>query len=313
MKKILLVKTSSLGDVVHNFPVVVDIRRRFPGAAIDWAVEEAYAPLVDLSGGVRRAVPVAIRRWRNGLLGTATWREIGELKRALQSERYDEVIDTQGLVKSALIARAAHGRRHGFDAHSAREPIASRFYDVVHHVARGQHAVARNRQLVAIALGYRVNEPADYGLHIEVPAASEAVLLHSTSRADKHWAEASWIELGRLLESAGLIVVLPWATEPEQERSRRIAASLNRAKIPPAMPLRAMAELLAAARAVIGVDTGLVHLAAALGRPVAAIYCATDPRLTGIHGSLRSVNLGGLDHPPAAGEVFEAIKSCAAL
>ncbi len=304
---------SSLGDVVHNFPVVVDIRRRFPQAVIDWAVEEAYAPLVELSLGVRRPVPVAIRRWRKGLLGMATWREIADLSRTLRSERYDEIIDTQGLLKSALVTAAAHGRRHGFDAHSAREPIAARFYDVVHHVARDQHAVSRNRQLAAAVLGYRVSEPAEYGLGVQPDASGAIVLLHSTSRADKHWPEASWVELGQRLESAGLSVVLPWATRFEHERSKRIAASLARAVVPPSMTLAAVAALLSSAKAVVGVDTGLVHLAAALGRPAAAIYCATDPRLTGIHACSRSVNLGSPGHAPSAGEVFDALKACAAL
>ncbi len=313
VKKILLVKTSSLGDVVHNFPVVVDIRRRFPQAAIDWAVEEAYVPLVQLSVGVRRAVPVAIRRWRKGLLGMTTWQEIAELRRMLQAERYDEVIDTQGLLKSALITAAAQGRRHGFDAHSAREPIAARFYDVVHHVARGQHAVSRNRQLVAAALGYRASEPVAYGLRARTQTGGEVVLLHSTSRADKHWAESSWIELARRLHDAGSKVVLPWATPLEQERSRRIASSLPGARVPPSMPLAAMAAQLTAAKAVVGVDTGLVHLAAALGRPAVAIYCATDPRLTGIHGSSRAANLGSPGHAPAPDQVFEALQGLGAL
>jgi len=316
VKKILLVKTSSLGDVVHSFPVIADIRQRFPQASIDWVVEEAYAPLVELSPGVRRAIPVAIRRWRGRLLGAATWREIGELKRLIRAERYDDVIDTQGLLKSALIAAAARGRRHGFDAASAREPIAARFYDVVHHVARDQHAVSRNRQLAAEALGYRVREPADYAMGIDRSLGQRGdriVFLHATSRADKHWPEASWMELGRLLERRGLRIVLPWGTERERERSGRIAAGLQSAEVPQGLPLRAMADLLALAKGVVGVDTGLVHLAAAMGIPAAAIYCATDPRLTGIHGCAHSVNLGGLHRMPSPQEVVEGLFACGAL
>jgi heptosyltransferase I len=317
VKKILLIKTSSLGDVVHNFPVVADIRRRFPQASIDWVVEEAYAPLLALSPGVRRAVPVAIRRWRRRLLGAATWREIGDLRRMLGTERYDEIIDTQGLLKSALIAAAARGTRHGFDADSAREAIAARFYDVVHHVPRAQHAVARNRELAAAAMGYRVREPADYGLRIDRDARNGApggiVFLHSTSRADKHWPEAAWIELGRLVEAQGHRVVLPWGTEAERERSRRIAAGLRQAHVPRALAMREMTDVLALAEGVVGVDTGLMHLAAAMGTPVAAVYCATDPRMTGIYGCERSVNLGGPGRPPVPQEVFDALRACGAL
>ena len=160
MVKVLLVKTSSLGDVVHNLPVATDIRRRFPDARIDWAVEEA--PLVALHPAVASVIPVAIRRWSRRPLGRSTWAEIGALRGLFRNHEYDAVIDTQGLVKSALLARAARGRRHGFDSGSAREPVASRFYDVKHHVARHLQAVVRNRLLAASALGYRIEAPADF-------------------------------------------------------------------------------------------------------------------------------------------------------
>jgi heptosyltransferase I len=316
VKKILLVKTSSLGDVVHNLPVVADIRRRFPQAAIDWVVEEAYAALAQMHPGVHKVIPVAVRRWRRSLLGGRTWREIAEFRRLLGSERYDAVIDTQGLVKSAVLTAAVPGRRHGFDAASAREPIAARFYDVVHHVPRAEHAVMRNRELVAAALGYRLSEPSDYGLRVSAaPAneASEVVLLHSTSRADKHWPEERWIELGRRLEQKGRHVVLPWGSEAERQRSERISARLERAEITPRLTVGELAHLLSRAGAVAGVDTGLTHLAAALGRPVAAIYCATDPLRTGVYGAARAANLGGPGRAPTADEVFNALNACEAL
>ncbi len=314
MKKILIVKTSSLGDVVHGFPVLADIRRRFPQASVDWVVEEAYCTLVEMNPGVHRTVPVALRRWRRKLLGPSTWREIGEWRRRLSAERYDAIIDIQGLVKSAILAAAANGRRHGFDAASAREPVAARFYDVVHHVSQAQHAVARNRELAAAALGYRVHEAVDYGLRSERDGATgEVVFLHSTSRAEKHWPEAAWVELGRRVEDKGLAIVLPWGTQAERGRSERIAAALSNARVPPALGLRELARLLAAANSVAGVDTGLVHLAAALGTPVAAIYCATDPKLTGVYGADRALNVGGPGGPPSPDEVFVALCTCEAL
>ncbi len=208
MLRVLLVKTSSLGDVVHNFPVVTDLRRHFPDALIDWVVEEPFVPLARMHPAVRRVIPVAVRRWRTRLLGRATWKEIAEFRRLSQSERYDAIIDSQGLLKSALIARAACGRRHGFDAATAREPLAARFYDVTHHVARSLHAVVRNRLLAGAALGYRIESAVDYGLPSSDPSVGRpgptCVLLHGTSRADKHWPVASWIDLGRRLEAAGI-------------------------------------------------------------------------------------------------------------
>ena len=317
MKRFLIVKTSSLGDVVHNFPVASDMRRHFPDALIDWVVEEPYAPLVRLHSAVRRVIPVAMRRWRQRLLSRATWREIGDFRRLLHTERYDAIIDTQGLLKSVLIARAAKGRRHGFDAGSAREPFAARFYDVTHHVERSQHAVPRNRALAAAALGYRVERPVDYGIVIprSVTAPSEpyAVLLHGSSRRDKLWTEAAWTELGRALAARGFACVLPWGSNEEHERSERIARDLEHAEVPPLQPLDRLVALLGKAVAVVGVDTGLTHLAAALGRPVAAIYCGTDPGLTGVYGAPRAKNLGGPGERPSPDAALQALEAVGAF
>jgi heptosyltransferase-1 len=262
-------------------------------------------------------IPVALRRWRRRPLGRSTWREIGEFRRLFRTVRYDAIVDTQGLLKSALIARAAKGRHHGFDAGTAREPLAARFYDVTHHVPLSQHAVPRNRALGAAALGYRVEEPIDYGIVISgslaQPAQPYAVLLHGSSRRDKLWAEAAWIELGRALAARGLACVLPWGSDEERKRSERIAQHLSRAEVPPLQPLDRLAVLLEKAVAVVGVDTGLTHLAAALGRPVAAIYCGTDPSFTGVYGAPRAKNLGGPGERPSPEEALLALEAVGAF
>ena len=315
MKRILLVKTSSLGDVVHNLPVASDIRRHFPDALIDWVVEEPYAAIVAMHPAVRRVIPVALRRWRRRLLAGATWKEIGEFRRLTHSERYDAVIDTQGLVKSAIIGRAARGPHHGFDAGSARESLAARFYEVRHPISRDQHAVAKNRMLAAAALGYRVEEPADFGIvaPLQVPEKAYCVLLHGSGRREKLWAEESWIGLGRQLSAQGLNCVLPWGSEEERRRSERIAQHLSTASIPPHQPLDRMVALLAGAAAIVGVDTGLTHLAAALGRPVVAIYCGTDPHLYGVYGARRARNLGGPGETPRPAEVMQTLEVVKAI
>jgi heptosyltransferase-1 len=221
------------------------------------------------------------------------------------------------LVKSALIARAAKGEHHGFDSGSAREPFAARFYDVTHRVARPQHAVSRNRALGAAALGYRVEHPVDYGIvvsgSVTPPAQPYAVLLHGSSRRDKLWSEAAWTELGRALAARGLACVLPWGSDEERKRSERIAQELDRAEVPPLEPLDRLAVLLGKAVAVVGVDTGLTHLAAALGRPVAAIYCGTDPNLTGVFGAPRAKNLGGPSDNPSPEEALRALEAVGAF
>src|SRR6185503_19361160 len=183
MTTILFVKTSSLGDVVHNCPAVSDAARAFPGAAIDWVVEEPFAGIAAMHPAVRRVIPVAVRRWRSKLWKPATWSEIGAWRRGLRRERYDAIIDTQSLLKSALISASALGRRHGLDRASAREFLAPMFYDVRHSVPRAMHAVERNRLLTAQALGFSLSSPLEYGLR--VPGANKsayAVLLTMTSR-----------------------------------------------------------------------------------------------------------------------------------
>jgi len=316
MPNILLIKISSLGDVVHNLPVVSDIRARFPRARIDWVVEEGYGDIVGMHPGVHRAIPVALRRWRGNVLKPAHWREFGQFRHALSGMRYDCVIDTQGLVKSALLARAASGTRHGYAAACAREPLAAKLYDVAHVVARDLHAVVRNRRLAALALGYEVPATFDYG--IAAPAGPiepgpYCVLLHATSRTDKLWPERAWERLGAELARQGYALMLPWGDAAERARSERIARALPAAVVPPALGILGMAGLLAGAHAVIGVDTGLTHLAAALGRPVVALYCGTHPRLTGVYAGQggRVRNLGDRDLVPEVAEVLTALHQVA--
>lgn len=313
MPNILLIKTSSLGDVVHNLPVVSDIRARFARARIDWVVEEAYCDIVGMHSGVHRAIPVALRRWRGNVLKPAHWREFGQFRRALSGMRYDCVIDSQGLVKSALLAQAACGTRHGYAASSAREPLAAKFYDVTHVVARDVHAVVRNRRLAAMALGYALPAALDYGIAAPPGVAPlvptpYCVLLHATSRADKLWPEPAWGRLGAELARQGYASILPWGDVAERARSERIARALPRAVVLPALSVLAMAGVLARAHAVIGVDTGLTHLAAALGRPVVALYCGTNPGLTGVYTGqeARVRNLGGTREVPEVDEVLAA-------
>ena len=309
MKKILLVKTSSLGDVVHNLPVATDIARRYPGARIDWVVEEAFAALPALHPAVSRVIPVAVRRWRKQLFKPATWCEIGDLRRLLAAEGHDLVIDTQGLLKSALIARSASGERHGYDADSAREPVAARFYDVTHSVSSTLHAVVRNRSLAAAALGYVADDAADYGIGRDLSGEAQAycVLLHATSRADKQWPEAHWIALGKRFTAMGLKCVLPWGSEGESACAERLAAAIPNAAAAPRLDLTAVAGLLAGARFTVGVDTGLTHLSAAFGRPTVAIFCASSPELTGIYGAMAARNLGAMGVTPGVDEVVAAL------
>jgi heptosyltransferase-1 len=306
---IVLIKTSSLGDVLHNLPVVTDIVTHYPNAKIDWVVEESFASLPALHPKVSNIIPVAMRRWRKSWLASR-----GEIKAAchtLRKQHYDFALDTQGLLKSALITRCANAPRCGMDWHSAREPLASLFYERTYFVDRALHAVERNRQLAGLALGYTPVGTPDYG--IKIPAINlpwlntsspYVALLHATSRDDKLWEEASWISLGKSLAAQGLQLVLPWGNEKERLRSERLALSIPNAINPPRLNLNEATALLGNAYAVVGVDTGLSHLAAALNVPTIGIYTATDPGLTGLYAGKMAVNLGGKQKSPTVDEVL---------
>jgi heptosyltransferase-1 len=304
MKTILFVKTSSLGDVVHNCPAVSDAARALPGAQIDWMVEEPFAGIARMHRAVRRVIPVAVRRWRAALWKPSVWSEIGASRRALRAERYDVVVDTQSLVKSALLSALAPGTRHGMDRSSAREPLAARFYDVRHAVPRGLHAVERNRRLAAEALGYQLNDSLEYGLRVPSSKKTDyVVLLTMTSREDKLWPEARWIELARGLRTPA---ILPWGSDAERARAQRIADMVG-GTVPRRMSLEDLARLFVNAQSVVGLDTGLTHLAAALGVPTVGIYCGSDPALTGLYGAPRAKNAGAAGRAPEAGEVLQML------
>jgi heptosyltransferase-1 len=322
-RTILLVKTSSLGDVVHNLPVVSDLHTVFPEAAIDWVVEEALVDIPRLHPAVRRVLPVGLRRWRKSLLTAQSWREMAAFRRELQTEAYDLVLDTQGLVKSGLIVRQARlatsGRRCGYAAEAAREPLAARFYHNGFVIPKNLHAVERNRWLAAAALDYVADMPLDYGVtaaHGNVtrpgwlPQGNYAVLLTATSREDKLWPEEHWLQLAAGLAECGLSCILPAGAEDERRRATRLTQQMSRALVAPSLEIAEIARVCAGARLVVGVDTGLTHLAVALERPTLALFCGSDPHLTGVHGGdadrVIARNLGGPGRPPGAQEAIAA-------
>ena len=305
---IILIKTSSLGDVLHNLPVVTDIRKHLPEARIDWVVEESLAALPKLHPDVQSVIPVAMRRWRK-----SWWTSRDEMRaicRQLRNQHYDVALDTQGLLKSALITHCTHTARYGHAWGSAREPLASWFYDHTYTISKELHAVERNRQLAAAALSYTAEGAPDYGIRTPdvtlpwLPNKPYVVLLHATSRDDKLWDEQNWIALGEHLHRSGLRAVLPWGSEQEKVRSERLSAAIPDAICAPRLNLNEAAALLGKARAVVGVDTGLSHLAAALDVPTIGIYTATDPGLTGLSAGVRAVNLGGKGKSPKVDAVI---------
>ncbi|MHC6223592.1 lipopolysaccharide heptosyltransferase I [Pseudomonas sp. X10] len=287
--RVLIIKTSSLGDVIHTLPALTDAAHAIPGIRFDWVVEEGFAEIPSWHPAVDQVIPVAIRRWRKNLWQTFKSGEWRQFKQRVRERRYDLVIDAQGLVKSAWLTRYVKAPVAGLDRYSAREGWSSRFYDRRLSVAVGQHAVERVRQLFALALGYDL--PAglgNYGLDLSrlqlPPAAPYVVFLHGTTWATKHWPEAYWRELAERMGRKGLDVRLPWGNPAEKARAERIAQGLKNCQVLPKLNLAGVARVLAAAKACVAVDTGLGHLAAALDVPTLSLFGPTNPGLTGAYG-----------------------------
>ena len=306
--KLLVVKTSSMGDVVHALPAISDLHRHLPGVEVDWLVEAPFAAIPSLHPGVREVLPMAWRKWRKKLGQRDTWRAMGALRQRLREARYDLVIDLQGLVKSALWGLQADRPLVGFDRRSAREPWAALCYQRTFHVPRNLHAVERCRRLMAMHLGYPMPPvPPDFGLRVPDLAwpmpADCGVLIPNASRKEKLWPEARWVAVGRRLRAYGMTPVVLWGTEAEQTMAERIAADCG-GTVPPFLKVGEMAALLARSRQVVGLDTGFSHLAAALGRPVVGIYCDHDPGLAGITGAGPVASLGGVGQVPKLADVM---------
>lgn len=314
MRRVLIIKTSSLGDVVHALPAITDIRRARPELAIDWLVEETFAEIPALHPGVAGVIPCALRRWRKTFFAGNTRREVLALRRALRTTHYEAVLDLQGLIKSAWLARMVPGVRHGYTFASAREPLASFAYTVRHRVKRHVelNAVERNRRLAAAAFGYTLAGAVDYGLALPCAAiAAPRTLLcfHSTSRDDKLWPETSWRAVLTHYAALGVRVVLPWGSAEERARSLRLQADVAGVEVPEKQSLATLAHWCAQACGVIGVDTGLTHLAAAAGTPVVAIYTASAPLATGvIAAAAPACNVGAPHTTPTVAEVLAAAR-----
>ncbi len=303
--RVLIVKTSSLGDVVHMLPAVSDAARH--GYVFDWVVEEQFSAIPGWHPQVEQGFPAPIRRWRGQWRSRQTWREIGALRSQLKKQDYAAVIDSQGLYKSALLATWAKGRRWGYDWHSAREPLVALLYHRGVRIPKGLHAIERNRRLLATALNYRHEDlPLDYGL-LKRRAQLAAlpcdfphpfvVGLHGTTRTEKECPESHWHALGGRLGERGVSLVLPWGNAKERERACRISQTTPAVRVLPQLNLDALAGILTRAVAVVGVDTGLIHLAAALGCPGLALFISTDPARTGVMTMPQAAPLHNLAKP----------------
>lgn len=315
MMNVLIVRTSSMGDLIHTWPALTDLARHYPNARVSWLAEENFTDIAALHPAVQEVIPLAWRRWRKSLWSPSTWRELGALRRRLRETRWDLVIDAQGLLKSAIPARMAQGPLAGLDWKSCREPLASLLYTKRYPVSWQRSAVARNRALFAQVLGYAVQGEPVFGVRAGtrpdwLPESAYVMLLHATSRESKEWPENQWVELAdRLYATQGVRAVFPWGNAREQARAQRLAAQCRQGLCAPRLSLREAAAALAHASAVVGVDTGLSHLANALDVPLVAIYTDTDPARTGVVETRFACNLGGIGCHPSVDEVLAALSA----
>jgi heptosyltransferase-1 len=330
--KILLVKLSSLGDVLHNLPIVWDLRTRLPSAQVDWVVEEAYVyllePLVSREGfrGIDRIIPFALRRWKRNLFSLATWKEFFAFRKILRATTYDVLIETQGLIKSAMVCSMVKKSSNVVIAglanateFSGYEPLARSFYNQSVQVPRQCHAVDRSRWVMSSALDWslieRSSAPQFYPQEFiqRIPKSSVEGLntpyvlcFHSTAREAKRWANEHWIALGKDLAARGYQVVFPWGSAAEKLVSLTLAEQIPGALVPPAFSIEESFSVIAGAALTVGVDTGLTHLAAVLDKPTVEIYCDSPRWKTEGYWSQKIVNVGDIQNPPSTQEVLQA-------
>jgi heptosyltransferase-1 len=319
--KILIVRVSSLGDVVHNMPMVADILRARPDAQIDWVVEEAYVNLVKLNTGVRHVIPYALRRWRKSLFSAPTRAEMRAFHQCLRAEEYDIVFDTQGLLKTGVVMRMARlapgGKRVGLangTEGSGYEAASRIFHTMSVPVGLRTHAVQRGRLVAAAALGYTVDHPADFSVQAPelpkpawLPSQPYAAFFHATARPSKQWAPERWVDVARLLANRDMPVLLPWGSEAEKQAAEQLATQMPNARVLPKLPMMEAVLLAQRAALAIGVDTGLTHIAAAYNRPTIELYCDSPRWKTEGNWSPNIINLGDLGTPPSVGDVAGAI------
>lgn len=296
--KILVVRLSSLGDILHLFPAISDLRGHFPEAEIHWLVEPAFAEMVSWHSAVNKVITVPLRSHKK-----AWWRLpslLRGLKQQLKTEKYDFVLDAQGLLKSALLARLAGVDIYGFDKDSARESLATRFYQKMVGVQQGIHIIDKNQQLIQKLFGAAPSKMLDYGLdefrqkqmaeNLPTDLPNDVsqpclVLLHGTTWNSKYWPESSWLELVSLLTKQGVRCLLPWGNAEEQQRAQRLQlAGGELAQVLPKLPLTELMRVLLHSQGFISVESGIGHLATVLDIPGVMLHGPTSPEYSGILG-----------------------------
>ena len=281
-----------MGDVLHLLPALSDLAAQFPNVKIDWMVEDSFSEIPTWHASVDRVISVSTRQWRS--FNKQNSKEFISFVNLLRQESYHAVVDAQGLMKSAGLSKFARlesgGKRIGFSADSIKETFAARLYSKPIRVKKNQHAIDRLRQLFAGGFDYKLpTSPVDYGIHLPHKVSKERVhntilFFPSTTWASKHLPDQHWRDLLDLVIDDGYRVKISWGNEEEKRRAQWIAQDRQDVEVLPKSSLGELAKILLNSAGAIAVDTGLGHMAAALGVPAVSVYGATDAKLTGAVG-----------------------------
>ena len=323
MKKLLLIKTSSMGDLIHTFPALTDLSRNCQGEyEITWVVEESFVDIAKMHPMTKEVIVFGSRRWKKNIFKRETWQEFNTFKKQLRSEKWDLIVDCQGLFKSAMITKLAAQKgkipTYSYSKASIRDPFAARFYDHGYSVEKGLTAIERNRQLFGKIFNYTPAPLADFGIQHwnEIseltPEHPFAALIHGTSAENKEWPEEKWVEIGHWLSEKGLISILFWGNAREHERAIRMAEQIPNAIVMPRVSIQEAGLILSKASLIIAVDTGFAHLANTQDRPVIGLFLGSHANYAGViptEQNPHAVNLGGKGENPEVSEVIQTIES----
>jgi heptosyltransferase-1 len=315
MKRILIVKVTSMGDVIQAQPIVSDLKRAFPGVEVDWAVDESFAEIAGWNPGIDRVLCAPLRRFKKARRW-ADFKAIAQSIAELRAHPYDVAVDIHGVYKSAIIAFLSRSRRRlGYRSEDLGERGAAFAYTGRFVPPRDRNAWNGMRETVSTALGYPLEGPAEYNLRIPAPAyplvdtggRPLAMLFHAASKDDKKWPAAHWIAVARELVQRGFHVVVPWGSPAERAEGLAIVEEVEGAELLPQLSVTEIAQVIAASDFVIGVDTGFVHLAHALGKRTVMIFIATSRETFGNNVPFRSVSIGEGNSVPPVAEALAAI------
>ena len=298
--RVLIIKLTSMGDLMHAFPALTDVATHNPTVQFDWVVDESFAEVPRWHPAVKQVITTAHRRWRKNILSSIVTGEFSQFYRQLNASDYDVIIDMQSNLKSACVSWLRRGDVYGYDRHTCREKPAHWAYKKHYHVSLRQHAIERQRELFSRIFGYdKPISASDYGVNLRMCTLPNevkvdnvpiqlpkkyVVFVHNASWPTKLWSIEYWRALTQQVVQKGYSVLLPCGNKQEYERAKTIALNNSQAIALPRLSLNTMAAIMKNAQAAVCSDTGLAHMAAVTATPAITLYAVTDTVLIGTVG-----------------------------